>query len=126
MYGNETLVKAYTAGAQIAPYLIVKDGAADGTVLPAAAATDKPKGVSVPNITAPSGQRVDVVLDGIAQVQLGGTVTRGDPITSDANGKGVTAAPAAGVNNHIIGFVEVSGVANDIVPVRLARGVIQG
>lgn len=126
MYGNETLVKSYLAQAQIGPYLIVKDGTADGTVTPATAATDKPKGVSVPTITVPSGQRADVVLDGIAQVVLGGTVTRGDPITANATGQGVLAAPGAGVNNHIVGFAEVSGVANDVIPVRLARGVMQG
>ena len=43
-----------------------------------------------------------------------------------ADGKAVSAAPAAGVNAHIIGFAEVSAVAGDIAPVLLARGVLQG
>ena len=126
MYGNERLVKTYKAAVQIAPYLIVKFTANDLEVTPSAAATDKHVGVSVPTITVPAGQRVDVVVDGIAQVQAGGAITRGDPLTSDANGKAVTAAPGAGVNNRLIGFAEVSAVANDIIPVRLSQGLIQG
>jgi hypothetical protein len=126
MYGNEQLVKAYKAGAQIAPCLIVKWDSVDLQVLPAAAATDKIAGVSVVNVTAPSGQRVDVIKAGIAQVQLGGTVTRGDPITSNASGLGVTAAPAAGVNNRIVGYAEISGVSGDIIPVLVNIDTIQG
>lgn len=126
MYDNQALVKAYKAGAQIAPFLIVKWDAVDFQVLPAAAATDKIAGVSVPNVTAPSGQRVDVIKAGIAQVQLGGTVTRGDPITSNATGLGVTAAPAAGTNNRIVGYAEMSGVSGDIIPVLVNIDTIQG
>ena len=125
MYGNETLLKNYIAGAQIAPYIIVKFSA-DLTVVPGAASTDSLVGVSAATITAPSGQRVDVVKDGIAQVKLGGTVARGDPVTSDATGQGVAAAPGAGVNARIIGFAEVSGVSGDVIPVHIAPGRIQG
>lgn len=124
--GNELFVKAYKAGAQIGPYLIVKWDTADYQVVLAAAATDKLVGVSVPNITAPSGQRVDVVLEGIAQVTAGGTVTRGDPLTSDASGRAVTAAPGAGTNNRLIGFAETSAVVGDIFPIRLCQGLMQG
>lgn len=126
MYGNETLVKAYLAGAQIAPYLIVKWDTADLKVIVAAAATDKLVGISAPTITVPSGQRVDVVVDGIAQVTAGGSITRGDPLTSDANGKAVTAAPAGGSNNRLIGFAEVSAASGDIFPVRISQGFMQG
>lgn len=126
MYGTEQLIKAYKAGAQIAPYTIVKWDAVDFQVITAAAATDKIAGVSVPNVTAPVGQRVDVIKSGIAQVVLGGVVTRGDPITSNATGQGVLAAPAAGVNNRIVGYAEKSGVANDIIPVLMNIDTIQG
>jgi hypothetical protein len=126
MYGTEQLIKAYKAGAQISPNTIVKWDAVDFQVLPAAAVTDKLIGVAVPNVTAPSGQRVDVVKAGIAQVVLGGTVTRGDPITSSATGQGITAAPAAGVNNRIVGYAEMSGVAGDIIPVLINCDTIQG
>lgn len=126
MYGNESLIKNYIAGAQLAPNIIVKFSAADLTVIPGAASTDSLVGVTVDKITVPNGQRADVVKDGIAQVKLGGTVVRGDPITSDATGQGVAAAPGVGVNARIIGFAEVSGVAGDVVPVQLSPGRIQG
>jgi hypothetical protein len=126
MFGNEQLTKAYKAGAQISPYTIVKWDSVDFQVIPAAAATDKLVGVAVPNITVPSGQRVDVVKGGIAQVVLGGTVTRGDPITSNATGQGVTAAPGAGVNNRIVGYAEASGVSGDIIPILINCDTIQG
>lgn len=126
MYGTEQLIKAYKAGAQISPYTIVKWDAVDFQVLTAAAVADKLVGVSVPNITAPSGQRVDVILSGIAQLVLGGTVTRGDPITTNATGQGVTAAPVAGTNNRIVGYAMMSGVIGDIIPVMVNCDTIQG
>lgn len=122
---NPLLLKAYVAEAAIAAARIVKFGAADGQVLQAAAVGDKLIGVS--NEIGPAiNERCDVIRAGIADVQLGGAVARGDPITSDANGKGVAAAPAAGVNNSIIGFAETSGVLDDVIPVLIAPGRIQG
>lgn len=122
---NSLLQKAYVAEAAIAAARIVKFGAADGQVLQAAAVGDKLIGVS--NEIGPSiNERCDIVRAGIADVTLGGAVTRGDPITSDANGKGVAAVPGAGVNNYIIGFAETSGVLDDVIPVLIAPGRIQG
>ncbi|SFF13466.1 capsid cement protein [Nitrosomonas sp. Nm166] len=122
---NEMLNKNYTAGGAISAYRIVKAGANDGEVLQAAAATDLLMGVCGA-IAPASGERVDIVKVGIAQVEFGGTVTRGQPVTSDANGKAVAAAPAAGVNNRIIGFAEVSAVSGDIADVLIAPGLMQG
>ena len=59
-------------------------------------------------------------------MEFGGTVARGAPVTADASGKAVAAAPAAGSNVRIIGFAEVSAVAGDIAPVLIAPGVMQG
>ena len=67
-----------------------------------------------------------MILAGIAFVQLGGTVARGAPVTADANGLGVTAAPGAGVNARILGFALVSGVSGDVVPVLINQGLMQG
>jgi hypothetical protein len=126
MFGKEGLTSAYKAGAQISPSTIVKWDTSDFQVVPGAAATDKLVGVAAPNITVPSGQRVDVIKQGIAQVTLGGTVTRGDPITSNATGLGVLAAPGAGTNNRIIGYAEMSGVSGDVIPVMVRAETIQG
>lgn len=122
---NTLLNKNYTAGAAIAAYRIVKPGASDGEVLQAAAATDSLMGVCE-SVGPASGERCDIVKSGIADVEFGGAVTRGGPVTADANGKAVAAAPAAGANVRIIGYAEVSAVAGDISPVLIAPGVMQG
>lgn len=121
-------VTVHAAGATINPNRIVKIGAADRTVIQGAAATDRFLGVAdIPaNTTAASGERVDVVTSGEMEVLLGGTVARGGPVTSDASGQGVAAAPAAGTNNGIVGWATESGVVGDIITIQVAPGVLQG
>lgn len=120
------LTENLEAGAAISPYRIVKHGAADGAVIQGAAATDALMGVADALGAAAATDRVDVITAGVAEVELGGTVTRGGLLTSDANGKGVAAAPAAGVNNRVIGIARVSGVSGDIIDVQLCPGQVQG
>jgi hypothetical protein len=115
----------YGAGAAIDPCLLIKYGAADGVVVPAAGPTDLIIGGNG-NIGAALGDRIDIVLDDFVEVRLGGTVTRGERLTSDANGLAVAAAPATGVNVQIIGYATVSGVLNDIIWMRIAPSVMQG
>lgn len=122
---NILLNKNFIAETAVGANLIVKFGSADDKVVLAAAVGDKLMGVSE-NIAAAIGERCDVVVEGIADVICGGAVTRGDPLTSDANGKGVVAAPAAGTNNRIIGIALASGVLNDIIPVRVCPSMLQG
>jgi hypothetical protein len=77
-----------------------------------------------PNADQP---QVRVRLNGISWVTLGaGGCTRGNPITSDANGNGIVAAPAAGVNNFIVGYALGSGVQGQQVPVQIIPQRIQG
>lgn len=122
---NLVLAKNYTATAAISPYRIVKFGSNDSEVVQASAATDLLVGVC--NEVGPAvGERCDVIKAGIARVEFGGTVARGAAVTSDANGKAVAAAPAAGVNARIIGFAEASAVSGDIADVLIAPGVMQG
>jgi hypothetical protein len=120
------LFQSFNAEAAINPRRIVKMGAADGQVLQAAAATDSPIGVADFLGQSTVGARVDVVLAGVAEVELGGTVTRGNPITSDASGRGVAAAPAAGTNNGIIGRALQSGVSGDVILVVINQVTFQG
>lgn len=120
------LQKGYTAGAAIAAHTLLKFGAADGQVINAVDAAAAIIGVQS-ELDVASGDRASVAMVGnIEDVKLGGTVTRGDPITSDASGFGVAAAPVAGTNNYIVGFAEASGVSGDIIPVVIAPGRIQG
>jgi hypothetical protein len=122
---NANLVKNFKAEAAIAAFTVVKHGSADGQVLTAAAVADKLFGVST-DIPAAINERCDVILGGIADVLYGGAVTRGDLLTSDASGRAVTAAPAAGTNNRIIGMAVVSGVLGDIGQVDINQGMMQG
>jgi hypothetical protein len=123
---NPGFTKTFTAVGAIAAYTLVKpSGVNDGEAAPAAAATDAVFGISQ-NVDVADGQQVDVVLDDSANLLLGGTVAAFDPITSDANAKGVKAAPAAGVNNRIVGYALTSGVAGDIIPVLIKQGYVQG
>ena len=123
---NRDLVKSYTAESAIGPCRIVKPGANDFGVAIAAAAADKVFGVTLPLITVAIGDSVEVAHDDIADVVLGGTVTRGDLLTSDANGAAITATAAAGTNIRVIGIALVSGVAGDIIPVLLNPTSFQG
>jgi hypothetical protein len=119
------LTLAYVAAAAIGAYRIAKFGAADGEAIPAAASTDALIGVTT-SLPASLGERVDVIRGGIAEVEFGGNVTRGDWLTADAQGRAITAAPAAGVNANVIGRAECSGVLGDIGSVLIAPGRIQG
>lgn len=122
---NTLLNKNYVAEAAIAAYRIVKFGAVDGQVLQAAAATDLLVGVCE-SVGPAISERCDVVKSGIAEVEFGGAVTRGGPLTADAVGRAVAAAPGVGLNVRIIGFAEVSAVLGDIGPALIAPGVMQG
>jgi hypothetical protein len=121
---NPLLTKSFVAGAVVAAYRIVKQSD-DNTVVVGAAATDKLTGIS-DNLGAASGGRCEVHLAGAVEVEFGGAVAVGDPLTSDATGRAVVAAPGAGVNNRLIGFALVAGAVSDIGSCRIAPGVMQG
>lgn len=123
---NPLLTKNFNASGAIAACRIVKFGATDELMAQASAAADKQVGVST-SLAAADGEPVDVILAGVAEVTYGGNVTRGDLLTSDANGKAVVAAPAAGANVRIIGEAMKSGVLDDVGAVDLsAKGSMQG
>lgn len=117
--------RSYTAQAAIDPFLIVKPGTADGTVTLAAAATDLLIGTS-DGLAKAIGESVDVATGDLHEVRLGGTVTRGQPLTANASGKAVVAAPGAGANVRIIGFADASGVAEDVITYIRDLGYMQG
>lgn len=122
---NPTLIKTFTAGAAIAAYRIVRCSAAD-TVVQAAAVTEALVGATT-DVAPLSGERTDVVMGGIALIEAGGAITLAQFVTSDATGRGVAAAPAAGANNRIIGFpLEPAVAAGDIIRVMLSPGSLQG
>jgi len=121
---NPLLTKSFVAGAIVAPYRIVKQSD-DNTVVQGAAVSDKLTGIA-DNLGAASGARCEVILDGVAEVEYGGNVVVGDLLTSDANGKAVAAAPAAGTNNYVVGFALVAGASGDIGSCKISQGSRQG
>lgn len=108
------------AGAAINPYRIVKFSDADGKYIQAAAATDLLAGVAS-YLAAADGERVDVCRIGIAEVEYGGTITRGQKLTADADGKAVAVSKSS---DQVIGIAEVSGVAGDIGSALIAPGAL--
>lgn len=122
---NPQLTKNYSAGAAIAPFAIVRFSAAE-TVVTASAATDALIGVTS-DVGPASGERVDVIMEGITYCVAGAAVAQGALLTSDASGRAVTAAPAVGVNNRTIGFaVEAAVAAGDVIRIMLSPGSVQG
>lgn len=124
---QETMIldKAAKAGAAFSQFVAVKMGADDDHVIKGAAVSDMTIGIAQDAATAAEDE-VRVRLLGISRMLIGGTVTRGDSLTCDANGKGLTAAPAAGTNNWVIGRALASGVNGDIIPVFIMPSVNQG
>lgn len=117
---NPGLIKSLLAGAAIAAHRIVKFGDADNKVVQASAATDALIGVT--ELGAENGGVCSFVVEGIAVVEYGGTVTRGQLLTADASGKAVAAAPTATNTVRVIGIAMVSGVSGDLGSVKLAPG----
>lgn len=114
------LIKTYTAGAAIPAKTLVKFSA-DRTVVPAAAATDAIIGVST-EVAAASGDPVDIIREGLAEVIANGAITRGAYVTSDAGGLAVAAAPGTGTTAQTIGICEVTAAAGDMIDIMVVRG----
>lgn len=110
------------AGAAIAAFKIVKWSDADSKVVAAAAATDKLIGVNE-SLDVAEGERIDVCRIGIAAVLYGGTVTRGDKLTADSQGRAVR---STNNGDQVIGTAEVSGVVGDIGSVLIVPATMGG
>lgn len=105
---------------------LTKPGASDLGLAVATAATDPINGV-LNELSVVVGERVDAVRIGIGWVEAGAAVPRGSPITSDAVGRAIVAAPAAGANVRVIGFADESATAaGDVIRFLLSPCLMQG
>lgn len=96
---------------------IVKFGAADGEVAPAAAATDLSIGASE-KLDAAAGQLADVILDGSAEIVAGGAVAGRRVGDLRRPGRAVTAA----TGEVAVGFaLKGADQAGDVIDVKIAR-----
>ncbi|WP_028588344.1 DUF2190 family protein [Desulfocurvus vexinensis] len=118
---NPGIYKTKLAGSVIPPYVLVAHGAQDGAVALATVATDALCGVTQELGADAVGDPVDVCKGGLPEIRLGGDVVRGDPLTSDTEGRAIKATVSG---SRIIGFAEVSGAEDDIVPFLFAPGVL--
>jgi hypothetical protein len=122
---NPLLKKNFVAGGAIAAYRICMFSGA-GTVVQASAASSMAIGVS-DSIPAASGERVDVQTHGVGEVEAGAAITVGALLMSDAQGRAITAAAAAGTNVRVIGIaLEAAVAAGDIIRFLQSPGSFQG
>ena len=119
------LIKNFTANGTIEKNRIVAFGAAEGEAVQATGDSAY-LGVSGVRGAAVAGARVDVCLDDIRDVGFGGPVAYGDWLTSDANGKAITAAPAADTQMNVIGKAMTGGVDGSIGKVHVIPQQITG
>lgn len=111
------LIQTKYAGGAVANRRIVAFGSADNTAIQATASTNKFLGVSdLPlGASAATGEPFDVIRCDIAEVDYGGTITRGDRLTADSNGKAVSAEALFGektavINGGSAGNLTVTGI----------------
>lgn len=112
--------KPLEAEEAIDPYLIVKFGSSDDKIKKGVAATDKVIGVVQAKASA-AGVRINVMLSGVTLVRAGGTVARGDLLTTDTAGKAVATTTA---KNRLVGMAVGSGVKDDVIPMVLSQTAI--
>lgn len=99
----------------------------NGRVDFATAVADVPAGVIQDNNASVIGNATAIRMLGLSEVVAGGVVAAGDRITTDAQGRGVKAAPAVGVNNAIWGVAKTSaGAAGERFSMFVSPQIMQG
>jgi hypothetical protein len=127
---NEGLIKNFKAGAStITPYRFVKFGADEDTVILGAAATDNILGISYvpigfdypivygaaePDLSIPTGRRLDVVMGLDFPIIYGGTVGLGAWLTCDANGAAVALGATPAANTVVCGRALKAGASGSL------------
>lgn len=115
------LIKSFPATTAIEPYRIAK-ATGDRKVGQAAANTDRLVGVTGQLATA-IGEMADLTQVGWGELKLGGNVSFGDRLTSDAQGRGVAVASVGNTVVQTIGIAQADGVQDDIIPVLVVPGL---
>lgn len=114
---SEQRMLTFKAGAAtLQEFRAVKFGSSDKHVVKSSAATDKHVGISQ-NAGVSADDPIEVALPGGGgKAKLGGTVTRGDALTSDANGKLITTTTAG---DQVVAKAMASGVLDDVIGVEV-------
>jgi outer membrane protein assembly factor BamB len=116
--------KSFVAGGAINPFRLFTAGASAGLVIQATGPTVPLLGIVDILGAVVAGDRTDGVLYGAMEVEYGGAVAYGDPLTSDTLGRAVKANYVAGAAVCIIGYAMDAGVLGDIGSVLIVPSVI--
>lgn len=118
---DSQLVKGLVAGATVNPKRFVKRGSTDDTIIQATDGTAPFLGVTRGDAGFPfsQGAIVDtVILNGIEEIDFGDTITQGQPLKADSNGKAVPAT----AGDFYGGYAAKSGQSGDLGAVIVCPG----
>jgi len=115
-------IRTFEAGTDLSTkqYFIVKEHSTTGQVALCSAGTDESIGI-VESPPSAANKPCAVRLSGAGKVVLGGTVTMGDPLTSDSNGRAVNTTTD---KDRIIGYADEDGVNLDTIKCTVAKGFV--
>lgn len=117
---SQSRILSFKATAAMGRGLAVKAGADREHIQVASAATDKLLGLSNTAPTAAEEMTEVCLPGGGGKGKLGGTVSAGDKLTSDSNGKLVATTTE---NDQIIAVAMEDGVENDLIAVEVISAV---
>lgn len=112
----------FTAEAAIGQFRLVEFGAADGTVKQASALTSKIIGVCVQPGGVAAGERVDVQMSGVVDLEAGAAWTRGDLLSAEGLGRGFATTGQGGRSGAVA--LTNAGAAGEIRPVLICLGIL--
>ena len=115
---SETLIKTFTAPAAVTAYTLVTFAAGNNAVEIANAVADPIIGIST-SIGSQDNGRCDIVMGGVSEARIGGTVTKGDVLTTDASGRAILATAGT---DRVLGIAMADAVVGDIADVLIAQG----
>lgn len=113
-------IEGRRAATDVEPYRIVAYGDTEGEFAQATAPDAVPLMGVTGSLGAVAGTVCDVIRSGPAELEYGGPVKYGDPLTSDAQGRAV----AAKQNDWFIARADEAGDAGTIGRVFIERGAI--
>lgn len=116
---DTNLYKTYDVDGALASYRIAAHSAAAGNVKQAAAPTDALMGTT-DELGKQANGRADIALSDLPEVECGAAVAAGAPLTSDVEGRAVT---ATATGQRVIGFaLEAASAAGTIITYQFAPG----
>lgn len=114
---NPNFIKSMACAAAIAGRRVVAVGASDFAAVTASAVSSPAIGISEQIGSRLNDTVVDVILSGTAEAVAGGTITRGDRLTSNGSGAVITSTAET---DRIVGVALQSAVSGDIINVLIA------